>query len=203
MKPIKKNIWEELRDSCKVEASILQSYSKNFGGIRKIFVSIYFWFSVIFTLICAPFWISGNWWDTTISVLSILIGFTSAGLGTALAVMSDDFKKVLKENHVYEPDKVPYLQLIAGLLHYILVCFIAIGVALFSKAWIENTPAFLTNLAISSIEMTSCFMVTKSLLGAFGFLLFSYGIFSCLHCSILIYQLAKHDHEWVEKQKED
>jgi len=173
------------------------------GGWSTLLNDVYLYAALALTIVSLPLWLQPLWWDTTINVLAILIGFSVSGFAVALSVVDRLGGRELKRSR-YD-NTSPLLKLIAGYVHYLIVGITALGFSVLCKAWyfpnwveVARTKAewefFLTVMAISAI-----------ILWVFGGFLFCYSLTSAVRNVMSIFRLIHlvqrvHDHAASKSQ---
>lgn len=168
------------------QKSIWIRYWMAFGGAQRLFKDPYFGAAICLTIASFPLWITPGWWNSTINVMAILIGFSVSTFAVALS-LTDSFRERLTKRDSYD-DSSPLLTLIAGYIHYLTVGFCSVGASLISMAWYH--PEW-----VGDIDYGYEFFPTGLWLLSRGFwilsgLLFCYSLTSALQCTMSLFRLA-------------
>lgn len=107
--------------------SIIRRYWEEYGGWPGLMTSKYFWAAFCLTLVMFPFWWSQPWYDTSISVLPNLLGFSLAAYAILLSISDSPVKAAMVKSGAS-------LVISATFAHFILVQALALVVALAAKA---------------------------------------------------------------------
>lgn len=171
---------------------LVRRYWQAYGGFQAVLLSRYFHASLIITIMLAPLWIKSGWWDLVLAIIPAGIGFSLAGYAALLAVGDEKFRSLIAGNEPDdEDDKVsPFLSINATFVHFIIVQFISLVIALVAKAWapirlyapvrsflLDVFPDFLS-IAILNIG------------SALGFLIFIYSISTGVAATFALFRVA-------------
>lgn len=66
-----------------------------YGGARAIFKSCYFWTSAALMAPTFPLWSKADWWDTVLSIIPNLLGFSLGGFALVTALGDQRFKELV------------------------------------------------------------------------------------------------------------
>ncbi len=80
-------------------------YWSAYGGWKSLFSSFYLLVSVLLLVILYPFWTKEGWWDTVITIMPNMIGFSLAGLSIWLATGDEKLKIEINEDLFLHPNK--------------------------------------------------------------------------------------------------
>ena len=122
-----------LEDSNSAISEELYGYWQAYGGWKAVLRSTAVWFSVVFTILCAPAWSKGQWPDATLSALPSLLGFSLGAMGIILAFPSSPLFKLFAERG--RTDSY-YLDLASRFVHFIFIQVIALLFALVGKSYL-------------------------------------------------------------------
>ncbi len=158
--------------------STLACYWRLYGGWRSIFTSPYFLAALLLTLACHGIWVKSGWWDTTISVMPNLLGFTLAAFALMVGIGGERFL-LLIAGDVDGPSE--YSILIASFLHFILVQCSSLVLAFLLKG-LAAAPALLPIFEIGG--------VLARIAWAVGFLMLSYALLLVVATSLRAFELT-------------
>jgi hypothetical protein len=122
-----------------MEKNILTRYWIAYGGIKALISSIYFWISVVLSLILFPLWSVNGWWDTTLSVMPNLLGFSLGGYAMWIAIGDEKFRRIISSDDD-SGNPSPFMEVNAAFVHFILLQAASIILALIAKAISQETP---------------------------------------------------------------
>lgn len=108
-------------------------YWRALGGWEKLRSDEYLYAAILLDFVSFPLWTQPGWWDATINVMAILIGFSVSTFSVALT-LADRLEKRLITRDSYT-NSSPLLTLISGYVFYLLVGFVALGLSVIAKAW--------------------------------------------------------------------
>jgi len=115
---------------------IFSVYWSAYGGWKALFGSFYLFASVLLLIILFPFWSKDGWWDTVITIMPNMIGFSLAGLSIWLATGDEKLKSTISGNHPASSGKYsPYIKTNASFVHFILLQVFALLAAISAKAY--------------------------------------------------------------------
>lgn len=158
------------------------------------------WAALALTAVSFPLWLRPLWWDATISVLSILIGFSVSGFGVALTLISTQSSRILKKGPDGKPS--PLVVYVAGFVHYFLVGFAALAVSVLCKAW--YFPEVVDEKWGEDCFLCSMLTICCRLGWLFTGFLFWYSITLVVRCVMSIFrtsQILERIHEHENEQK--
>lgn len=128
-KTIKRKIYGGVR-------KIFSVYWSAYGGWKALFSSFYLHFSFVLLIVLYPFWSKDGWWDTVITIMPNMIGFSLAGLSIWLATGDEKLKSTISGTHPASSGKhSPYIKTNASFVHFILVQVSALLAAIIAKAY--------------------------------------------------------------------
>jgi hypothetical protein len=143
------------------------------------------------------FWHNPNWWDTVLSVLPNILGFSLGGFAIFLAFGDDAFRSIIGGKHpgdaANEPS--PYLEFSATFFHFIIVQVGAVLFSLLSKSF------FLIHLPEDSI-LVGLNQIIKPVWWAIGFAFFSYAILSAAAAAMAIFSLTRSFDDYLTEKNE-
>lgn len=121
--------WKQLYD-------FLRLYWRAYGGWVDLFKSPYLHIALLITIACYGLWSRPDWWDVALTINPSILGFTLGGFAILLATATDKFGAILAKARRVEEDPVesPLAKLGGAFVHFILVQFISIIIAIIAKA---------------------------------------------------------------------
>lgn len=134
-----------------------------------------------------PFWLNESWWDTALSTLPNLLGFTLAGFTIWLGFGDEKFRILLSNA---KPDKESaFMGVSAAFAHFVVVQLLALIAALWSKAMDFPLPNdFNLRIMFKPIAHFGHFL---------GFTLFVYALMSALAATLGVFRAAS----WYDRHK--
>lgn len=125
----RKNTWKKYWDA--------------YGGADALVHSYYLQGSFIVTIVIFPAWTNPGWWDTTVSILASMLGFTLGGFAIFVGFGDERFRKALSRS---TNGKTPILlRTAASFVHFILVQMIALTLGVIVKFLYFPPPQFIVN----------------------------------------------------------
>lgn len=117
---------------------ILKRYWDAYGGFKSLLSSMYFYTSLVLTLLLYPHWTQVGWWDSVISIMPNLLGFTLGGFAMWVAIGDEHFKATISGTKTNEAS--PFMVVNATFAHFIFLQIISILLALINKAYNISLP---------------------------------------------------------------
>jgi hypothetical protein len=182
-------MWHALKASYAGVAKIIARYWQAYGGTRALVLSPYLHFSLILTVAMFPFWLWQPWWDTVISSLPNILGFTLAGFTIWLGFGDEKFRTLI--SRAKPTEESPFMGVSAGFAHFVIIQISSLLTALWAKAMSFSLPpaCWLTK-----------YMPYASFVGNFiGFLIFIYALLSALAATMGVLRAAS----WYDKHKRE
>lgn len=175
MSKSKKRIYEGVR-------KIFAVYWSAYGGWKALFSSFYLLISLFLLVVLYPFWSKSGWWDTVITIMPNMIGFSLAGLSIWLATGDEKLKSTISGTHPVSSKKhSPYIKTNASFVHFILVQVFSLLAAIIAKAY------YFKPFGIFS-EFDYTYMI---LIGwGSGFLLFLYALATAVAVTMSIFRVS-------------
>lgn len=165
--------------------SIYRRYWSAYGGLKAIIQSGYFWSAVVITLVCNRLWLSVGWWDSVLSILPNLLGFSLGGFALWLAIGDDSFRKEITKRVNGEKYTI-YASINASFVHFIVLQVAALVCALVAKSLNFELPS---DSWILENYFKEFFILCD--IGAFiGFLLFVYALLTALASTLGLFQIT-------------
>lgn len=168
--------------------SLWQKYWESLGGWVTLLQDKYFYIALILTALLLPLWWHPFWWDTILSVISILVGFSISGFAVILSISDARFKARLLVRSSYDR-RSPFLMANAAFTHYITSGFLALLAALICKAWYQ--PTWLPSPEADLQDFNILFTVLSKFLWTFSGFLFCYCLSSGVGAIFYIYHIAE------------
>ncbi|MBM2721249.1 hypothetical protein IPC1347_29755 [Pseudomonas aeruginosa] len=123
--------FSEVRKDYNGVRKIWGKYWDGYGGFRALFSSFYFYLALFLTLINYGAWSEPGWWDTVISSIPTILGFTLAGFAVFLGMDSGFSRFMAKRSKV---SVSPFMSLVSAFVHFIVMQAIALIFALTLKS---------------------------------------------------------------------
>lgn len=180
-------VWTAIKVSYSGVAVILGRYWRAYGGIRALAVSPYLHVSVILAGGMSPFWIFQSWWDTALSTLPNVLGFTLAGFTIWLGFGDEKFRQLISRAEI--DHESPFMGVSAAFTHFVVVQLLALMAALWAKAM---------DFALPADNWLKPYLVYLIPVGNFlGFLLFVYALMSALAATLGVLRAAS----WYDRHR--
>ena len=120
-------MWDGVKKSYAGVGGIFARYWRAYGGSRALFSSPYLHVSVLLAGAMYPFWLREAWWDTALSTLPNVLGFTLAGFTIWLGFGDEKFRTLISRA---KPDREsPFMGVSAGFAHFVVVQILALMAA--------------------------------------------------------------------------
>lgn len=179
-----KTYWETLKSQYRGVKGIFGRYWHDYGRLKKLITSPYLHISIILTALMFPFWLYKHWWDTALSVLPNVLGFTLAGFTIWLGFGDERFQNIILKR---KNKTSPFMGVSAGFAHFIVIQILAILSALWAEA---------TNFSLPESYNLPTYVYLLSPIGHFiGFFLFIYALMTALAATMGVFRTAS----WYEK----
>jgi hypothetical protein len=179
-----------------------RSYCLAYGGWRAVLLSPYLRVALALAILTTGTWTEPNWWDTPLSVLPNLVGFTLGGYAILIAFGDERFK-VLLTRPVPEKPASTFMAINATFVHFLVVQVTALLLAIFAKS---RPLSFVLSLmpgdpyaALVQTWPAVTFARRCMVTGAWfvGYVMFLYAIVSALAATAAIFWVGG----WFEKAK--
>jgi hypothetical protein len=178
---------KKLKTSYSGVLSIFSRYWRSYGGIGALLVSPYFHLSLLLSVGMTPFWLNKSWWDTALSTLPNLLGFTLAGFTIWLGFGDEKFRNLISKS---KPEKEsPFMGVSAAFAHFVVIQLLALLAALWALAMNFPTPDWISANCFSEFLIASGHF--------FGFFLFVYSLMSTLAATMGVFRAAS----WYDSYK--
>lgn len=163
------------------------------GGWSYALRALDFKICVVLSLLCFPFWTTPGWWDTSISIIPSLLGFTLSGFAIFLGFGSDSFKSMItSENEA----KSEYLSVSSAFLIFVLFQIVGLIYAVVSKALWFPAPSFLKFISLISPYI-------NPIVGFIGYFLLIYSISLGLRAAIRIFRVSRWYNDFLASEFND
>lgn len=183
---------------------LLREYWHAYGGLRELVRSPYLYLAIALTPVMYGEWSHADWWDTVIAVVPVLLGISLAAFTLFLAAGSEGFREVIAgrdseevENNGArgEPsstpamtEQSPFVRTAAVFLHFLVIQFIALIVALMAKS-------------LYQVDSPHWFMriddVVTPVFWAISYFIFMYALTVVLAASFAVYEVVQWFDEYV------
>ncbi|MGC8102654.1 hypothetical protein [Metapseudomonas otitidis] len=178
-------------DDFKGVKNVWLKYWKGYGGTRALFSSFYFWLAFSLALINYGAWSNSGWWDTVISSIPTILGFTLAGLAVFLG-MDSGFSRFIAERS--SKPVSPFMSLVSAFVHFIVMQAIALLFALTVKS-LQFTVAGLPDWYYQLVHYGN------KVFWFLGYLIFMYSIILVFSATFAIYRASKWYEDYVQVSK--
>ncbi len=159
--------------------NIFVKYWQAYGGAKALIKSPYLHLAFLLLLITSHFWLTDKWWEQSISILPNLLGFSLGGFAMFLGFGDEKFRAILAESDGNN-ETSPYESLCASFVHFIVVQFLALTIALIAKSldfWMPM-PELMRQMLIWC----------EFFFSGLGYLLFFYSITSMLAATMAVFR---------------
>lgn len=103
---------------------------RNYGGIRSLLLSEYFWLASVLTLLSWRLGVNEAWTDIAKSILPTLAGFSIAAYALFFAVLDERARQALRAPAPELRNRSPLLILASSISHAVLIQVIALVVGI-------------------------------------------------------------------------
>lgn len=159
-----------------------QSYFKVYGGWKSIFTSPYFYGGVAATVIGLSFFQKAQWWDTVLSVVPGMIGFSIAAVAIFFSLSGSELREILAGEE--DGESSAFMDFMAMFTHFIVVQVVALSLGLLSKFAYATSP-----VPVSCIrDVVEVLRIPFWLIGG---VVFCYGIALCFAVAVEVYRIAR------------
>jgi uncharacterized membrane protein (DUF485 family) len=167
----------------------LREYASRYGFPKSIFTSPFFHLSILLTILFAHEWLASRWWETVLSVLPNLLGFSLGGYAVIISLGDDGFRRLISSDDL---GNSPYLILSASFLHFILVQITALTLALAAKALhFVPEPTDLSFTIIETLRLRPLLRLVAPAGDCVGFLLFVYAIAVAAATGLAVFRASR------------
>ena len=153
-----------------------------YGGAGALLRSPYLYVALLIAPLCWGTWSAPNWWDTVISVLPNLLGFTLGGFAIFVSFGDARFIASLAAEEEDPAQPTVYRELCATFVHFILVQVAALILAIVTKGmWFHaSLPDYIAK-AIPIANMAW---------GAFCYGVFLYALTSVVAIALHVFRIS-------------
>lgn len=162
--------------------TITRRYWNAYGGWRAVRRSRYLHAALAITPFCWGSWSEPLWWDTVISVLPNLLGFTLGGFAIFVGFGDERFKASLAAPEDDPTQPTVYRELCATFVHFIFVQVIALLLALVSKGMWFKAPL--------PVQLLAALPAMNTIWGAACYAVFLYAITSVIAIGLHVFRIA-------------
>jgi len=169
-------------------SNIYKVYWRGYGGGRALIKSRYFYSAVVFTVVLAPWWLSGDWERQALGVLSSVLGFSLGGFAILIAIGDERFRSLISGGGTDEKPS-PYMAINSSFVHFIIMQILGLLYSLIIFAYRESyhdMEGVYTALKSYGVPLSEIWLAVN----CFGFLLFSYAIFSALAATMGVLRVS-------------
>ena len=160
---------------------MLGEYWTAYGGWRGILRSPYFHLALIATALCAHLWLTTPWWDTVLSIIPNLLGFSLAAYALLAGFGDERFRTVITGQRKGEKSS-PFMAASATFLHFVLTQAAALIAALVTKALdFESGLEGPVSQALAGLAVIGW---------ALGFLIFVYSVALAVAAGVAVFRLS-------------
>jgi len=172
---------DELKKQYSGVGSVFARYWGAYGGWNALVYSPYVHAALLLTAIQARYWLNSAWWDTALTVVPSVLGFTLAGFTIWLGFGDERFQLLIAKKRQGK-DFSAYIGISAAFVHFIVVQFLAVVAAVIGKA---------TAFELAADHIAFCLMQVLAPIGHFvGFLLFIYSLMTALAATMGVFRTA-------------
>ena len=181
---------------------IISTYWRIYGGFYDLLRSPYLHVSIVFSLLLFPLWSSSGWWNDVLTIIPSIIGFSLGGYAIWLAMGDDSFRNLMCGN-IEGEESSPYLDINAAFVHFIVVQFLSLFVALTAKAYysLDYIPPEYCHFFSVSIPIGLIYNNAKLVLSFLGYFLFIYALMSALAATFAILRYSTWYDDYVTHNK--
>jgi len=164
----------------------VREYWRIYGGSSAFFKSPYLFMSILFTAISLCYWNdSGEWTSDVIDIIPSILGFSLGGYAIFMAFSDDKFLELLVDD---EDENSFYMALNAQFVHFILVQVFSILLAIICKNILPSNEDY--------------FEIWDKVLSMFGFLSFSYALFTAVATAFSLLSFGRLYHQYKNESKQ-
>jgi len=176
---------------------VIGKYWAAYGGIGALARSPYLHLSIVLSAASYGYWLAPGWWDTPISVLPNMLGFTLGGFVAFVGFMDPDIRSAIAGRRPEDPhDFSPFIKANAAYVHFLLVESVALISALVAKT--THSPsagAGLMHVISSALHISAARMgVAVRVYWAASFLTFIYALVLLVPSITTVFRIS----EWID-----
>lgn len=169
------------------EPNIVKRYWVSYGGFKAIFTSYFFYGAILLSALLYPHWSTTGWWDTVLSVMPNLLGFTLGGFAMWVAVGDENFKATIAGVSKDNPDDIsPFMEVNATFAHFIFLQIFSIIFALINKAY----DVALSQDHVLVLLFGSHLNVATLLFYYFSYFVFIYALLSAIASVLALFRVS-------------
>lgn len=157
----------------------ISDYWKAYGGLKALLGSPYLHISFVISALLWPIWLeNSNWFSIAIAVMPNMMAFSLGTIALLMAFGDEKYREILANAG---KEVAPFVQMSATFIHFILMQFIALLIALFLQAYhIPPFGWFVSAISSLGIDFEWVSKFARVSLWYLGFTAFCYA----LTCSI-------------------
>ncbi|WP_281686064.1 hypothetical protein [Pseudomonas citronellolis] len=168
-------------------------YWEGYGGFGALFSSFYFWLAFALTLLNYGAWSGLGWWDTVISSIPTILGFTLAGFAVFLGMDSGFSRFIAKKSSA----KVsPFMSLVSAFVHFIVMQALSLLLALTFKS-LQFTVPGLPGWYYQIVHYGNRFF------WFLGYLIFMYSIVLVFSATFAIFRASRWYEAFVQSSEDE
>ena len=161
---------------------IFKRFWMAYGGAGALLRSPYLYVALLIAPLCWGTWSAPNWWDTVISVLPNLLGFTLGGFAIFVSFGDARFIASLAAEEEDPAQPTVYRELCATFVHFILVQVTALILAIVTKGmWF---PASFPDYIAKALP------IANMAWGAFCYCVFLYALTSVVAIALHVFRIS-------------
>lgn len=166
--------------------SIVKRYWTAYGGLRALVRSMYLWSSLVLSICLYKLWLAPGWWDTVLSVIPNLLGFSLGGFALWIAIGDDNFRELIAIKRSDKRASI-YDGINANFVHFIVLQVLALLCALWAKGMDFALPADCWVIVHYRQEYFTIVRVFNYL----GFAIFVYALLTALSATLGLYRVTR------------
>jgi hypothetical protein len=180
----------------------LSRYWAAYGGLPVLLRSPYLHLSLLVTLLCWNQWTNANWWESPLSALPNVLGFSLGGYAILIGFGDEKFKSIISGSRK-EWSHSPFIGVSAAFMHFIIVQLLALILALVAKAL--YFPLDSSSLFFRVLPQAVWFRLidlTQPIFWMLGYLMFVYSLFVALAAALNVFRLSNWFDDYATKMRE-
>lgn len=164
--------------------NIFAIYWRNYGGKKSLLKSPYLAIAFLLCLIMYSSWCKDGWWNTPISILPSLIGFTLGGYAIFTAFGNEKFKELISGSTEGESDNIsPFMEVNSAFAHFILLQIFSLIYALIAQS--QPLKPIFDMVKLPTLESWIAYPFWF-----IGYFLFLYAITSAIAATFALFRIA-------------
>lgn len=178
---------------------LLGEYWTIYGGWKELCRSPYLYMAILLTFCFTGLWRKPDWWADVLTILPVVMGISLAAFTLFLSAGSEKFRRLIAgtadtdKGSDTEPNPSPFLRTSAVFLHFLIVQFIAIVLALASKA------AFAIKAPRFFVEYNE---IVSEVFWFVGYFAFVYSLCTVLAASFGVFEVVRWFDDFVSSERE-